>query len=162
MNRDGSDARPILMDYAVDASPSWGPDDRHIFFNSGRSGVSNIFAYSLEDQRLYQVTNVLSGNFDPVVSPDGKLLVCKEYSSNGMNIHLSELYPAQWVAMPVTSHTSSQTATERFTPLETSTETRYKALSTLWRPDPFPLWGSDEDGLQQGETQVYFRFKLNL
>ena len=149
MNRDGTEAIPILVDYAVDASPSWGLNDEHLFFNSDRSGVPNIFAYSFSEQRLYQVTNVLTGAFDPTTSRDGSLLAFTEYSSKGMDVHLIELAPQQWFAAPPVSQLSSPMVPERFIPIETGSETRYKALPTLW-PAIFPLWGRDEDGLQLG------------
>ena len=43
MDRDGGNVRPLMEDYAVDASPVWGPEDRYLFFNSDRFGVPNIF-----------------------------------------------------------------------------------------------------------------------
>ena len=66
-----------------------------------------------------------------------------------MNIHLTDLMPARWVAMPFTSKTASRTISERFPPLETGEETQYKALSTLW-PISKLLWGFDEEGFQLG------------
>ncbi len=149
MDQDGGKLHPLTEDYAVDGSPVWGPEDRYLFFHSDRFGVPNIFAYCLEDKQLFQVTNVLTGAFAPVVSPDRQLLVFQKYSSQGMDIHLTDLMPARWVAMPFSQNRASQTVTERFTPVQTSQETRYKARSTLW-PGFSPLWDTDEDGLQLG------------
>ncbi|PIE36270.1 hypothetical protein CSA56_00860 [candidate division KSB3 bacterium] len=149
MNRDGKNMQPLMDDYAVDASPVWGPEDRYLFFNSDRFGVPNIFAYSFDSQQIFQVTNVLTGAFDPAISSDRKLLAFQAYSNNGMDIHLTDLMPARWFAMPFTQNTTSRSRAERFMPLATSEETRYKALSTLW-PRLSPLWGSDKDGFQLG------------
>jgi Tol biopolymer transport system component len=42
-------------------NPAWSPDGDAIAFVSDRSGVNNVFIYSLPEDRLYQVTDFLSG-----------------------------------------------------------------------------------------------------
>ncbi|MBK8004365.1 MAG: PD40 domain-containing protein [Gemmatimonadetes bacterium] len=49
------------MDVGKNVSPQWGPDGRDIAFVSDRDGVSNIFLYSLNDTRIYQITDLFTG-----------------------------------------------------------------------------------------------------
>jgi Tol biopolymer transport system component len=70
-NIDNSTLQPIFCDKSIDLSPCWSPDGQYLFFASDRTGIYNIFAFSLSDKKLYQITNVLSGAFQPAISPDG-------------------------------------------------------------------------------------------
>ncbi|MEO7092263.1 MAG: hypothetical protein ABI175_03365, partial [Polyangiales bacterium] len=65
----------ITHDRAVDMAPSWSADGRWIYFDSDRTGISNIYAFDTRDTATYQVTNVLGGAFQPEPSPDGKRMV---------------------------------------------------------------------------------------
>ncbi len=65
----------ITHDRAVDMSPAWSADGKTIYFDSDRTGISNIYAYDLADGRTWQVTNVLGGAFGGRPSPDGQRLV---------------------------------------------------------------------------------------
>jgi hypothetical protein len=51
------------------------PDGRYLYGSSYYTGVSNIFRYDLETQKLDAVTNTETGFFRPVAAPDGRLLV---------------------------------------------------------------------------------------
>ncbi len=88
--------RPILEDRAVDLAPCWSPDGEWVLFSSDRSGVFNIYGYSLDEKRLYQVTNVLGGAFSPAVSPDSRSIAFVSYGVNGYDIHLMDLAPREW------------------------------------------------------------------
>ena len=101
MNSDGSNRRALTFDKATDSSPAWSPDDAYIFFHSDRTGVPNIFAYHLETNALYQVTNVLTGAFNPAVSPDNEHLVFEFYSSNGLDIHMADIDRKAWHVTPL-------------------------------------------------------------
>ena len=91
-NIGNSTLQPIFHDKSIDLSPCWSPDDQYLFFSSDRStGIYNIFAFSLPDKKLYQVTNVLGGAFQPAISPDGKQLAFIEYHATGYELHLMEI-----------------------------------------------------------------------
>ncbi len=84
--------QPIFLDKATDLSPAWSADGQLLFFSSDRSyNIYNLFAYSLADQKLYQLTNVLGGAFQPAPSLDGKKLAYIEYHSTGYELHLMDL-----------------------------------------------------------------------
>ncbi len=87
----------IFQDKYLDLAPCWSPDGKYLFFSSDRSeGIYNIFAFSLPQKKLCQITNVLSGAFEPALSPDGKRLAYIEYHSTGYELHLMEIDPTRW------------------------------------------------------------------
>ncbi|MBA3392317.1 MAG: PD40 domain-containing protein [Deltaproteobacteria bacterium] len=65
----------ITADRAVDMNPAWSADGRTLYFDSDRTGITNIYAWDTADRALSQVTNVLGGAFRPNPSPDGTRLV---------------------------------------------------------------------------------------
>jgi len=92
---------PIFQDQYNDLSPCWSPDSKYLFFSSDRTGIYNIFAFSLPDKKLYQVTNVLGGAFQPAISPDGRKLAFINYQSTGYELHLMEVNPNQWTEIEI-------------------------------------------------------------
>lgn len=95
-----SDAEPLRRltgDRAIDRDPEWSSDGRWLFFSSDRTGVPNIFAISMETERLYQVTNVLTGAVKPSVHPNGALLAYQQYSADGWDVRALELDQSQWI-----------------------------------------------------------------
>lgn len=86
----------VTLDRAVEAAPFWSPNGEWLLFSSDRSGVFNIYAHSLTEGKLYQVTNVLGGAFSPVVSPDGRWMAFISYGVNGYDIHVMEFDPHEW------------------------------------------------------------------
>jgi len=95
-NIGNSTLHPIFRDKSIDLSPCWSPHGKYLFFSSDRTGIYNIFAFSLPDKKLFQITNVLSGAFQPAISPDGKKLAFIEYHATGYELHLMEINPNQW------------------------------------------------------------------
>jgi len=92
---------PIFQDQYNDLSPCWSPDCQYLFFSSDRSGIYNIFAFSLPDKKLYQITNVLGGAFQPSLSPDGRKLAFINYHATGYELHLMEVDPNQWTEIEI-------------------------------------------------------------
>ena len=80
----------------MDMDPSWSPDGRFIVFSSDRTGIFNLYAYEVATEHLYQVTNLLSGAFQPTVSPDGKLVVFTGFTSLGFDAFSAAFDPATW------------------------------------------------------------------
>jgi Tol biopolymer transport system component len=64
-------ATDITHDRAVDMSPAWSADGKTLFFDSDRTGITNVYAYDFADRSTWQVTNVLGGAFYAKPSPDG-------------------------------------------------------------------------------------------
>jgi Tol biopolymer transport system component len=89
--------RALMHDRAYDVDPHFSPDGRYVVFSSDRTGIYNIFAYELATSRLFQVTNVLAGAFQPTVSPDGKLLVYMGFSTDGFDLFSTPFDPWTWL-----------------------------------------------------------------
>jgi hypothetical protein len=91
----------VAHDRATDGSPVFSADGRYLFFHSDRTGISNIYAFELATRRLHQVTNVLTGAFQPEPSPDGKTLAYIGYTHKGYDLYAIPLDEAEWLeALP--------------------------------------------------------------
>lgn len=96
----GRIAAQVTDDRAVDMTPAWSPDGRYLLFSSDRTGISNLYAYDTQGGRLMQVTNVLTGAFQPDVSPDGRWIAFQYYRSDGYHIARIPFDPSAWRAAP--------------------------------------------------------------
>lgn len=83
----------ITADRAQDNSPEWSPDGRWLLFSSDRSGVYNIHAYDTHTDKLWQVSNVLGGAFEPGINHRGDQIVYVGYSSTGYSIWQMDFHP---------------------------------------------------------------------
>jgi Tol biopolymer transport system component len=88
--------RELTHDRAVDVEPRFSPDGRYVLWSSDRTGIYNIFAYDLGNDRMYQVTNILGGAFQPTVSPDLTTLVFSGYSADGYDLYSMPYTPDRW------------------------------------------------------------------
>jgi hypothetical protein len=88
--------RALMVDRAMDVDPRFSPDGRFVLFSSDRTGIYDVYAHELATARLYQVTNVTSGAFQPVVSPDGKQLVYTGFTSDGFDLYVTAFDPGAW------------------------------------------------------------------
>lgn len=85
---------PITSDRATDNGPVFSPDGNFILFSSDRSGVYNIYAYKLANGTFYQITNLIGGAFEPVVSRDKIFYL--GYSYEGYDIYSLKYNPDEW------------------------------------------------------------------
>jgi hypothetical protein len=151
MNSDGSGMQALTFDRATDSSPTWGMQDDYIFFSSDRTGVANIFAYRLEDNTLYQITNVLTGVFDPAVAPDNSSLAVDYYSGNGLDIHLINLEDhTTWQETPYRIGEAPDSSVYAAKQNVASEERGYSGMASLLPKYWMPIWGEDEKGYQLG------------
>lgn len=99
----------VLTDgFGVNAAPAWSPDGRWVLFGSDRSGIPNLYAIDVPAvtrgttpgvrpaSALRQVTNVLTGAFQPDISPDGRSIVFAAYHHDGFRIERMSFDTAQW------------------------------------------------------------------
>ncbi|HLL48213.1 MAG TPA: hypothetical protein VK399_16045, partial [Longimicrobiaceae bacterium] len=100
MDSAGGGVRELTRDRAVDAAPAWSPDGRYVLFSSDRTGIANLYAYDLEGDRLLQVTSVLTGAFQPDVSPDGRWIAFSLYAADGYHVARIPYDPASWRPAP--------------------------------------------------------------
>ncbi len=86
----------IIKDRHNNIYPTWSPDGRYIVFTSDRTGVYNLFAYSMENKQVFQVTHVLGGAFQADISGSGDRIVFSAYYSRGYSIAEIPYDPSQW------------------------------------------------------------------
>ncbi|MBI2067749.1 MAG: PD40 domain-containing protein [Deltaproteobacteria bacterium] len=84
INTENNDQKRITNDVAMDTSPAWG-NGESVYFSSDRSGIPNIYRYDLASGHTSQITNVLTGAFNPTVSPDGQVAF-QYYNGRGFEI----------------------------------------------------------------------------
>lgn len=89
--------RELSRDRAIDLQPIFSPDGKRVYFASDRSGVSNIYAYELATQQLFQVTNVVTGAYYPELSADEKTLVYTGYTSRGWDLFVMPNEHERWL-----------------------------------------------------------------
>ena len=88
----------ITHDRAIDMSPAWSSDGKLLFFDSDRTGISNIYAYDLAANATWQVTNVLGGAFHGKPSPDGTRLAYENAAAlGGYDVYEIPLDRANWL-----------------------------------------------------------------
>ena len=96
----GAVVREITSDRAVDTAPAWSPDGRYLLFSSDRTGIADLYAYEMASGRLFQVTRVLTGAFEPDVSPDGRWIAFSYYRADGYHVARIPFDPAAWRPAP--------------------------------------------------------------
>ncbi len=94
MDSDGRNFTTVISNDRLNLFPSWSRDDRYVLFSSDMTGIANLYAYSITDGTLYQVTNVIGGAYESQVSPDNKTIALTEYDNTGFNIYTMPFSPA--------------------------------------------------------------------
>jgi hypothetical protein len=128
--------KAITQDKFTDISPNWSPDEQYLFFSSDRSGIFNLYAYNLENKHFYRLTNVLTGVFEPAISPDGKELAFIQYHASGYELHLADIDQLLWQPVDLNHDETNQTENR---PLFDSFEMKDYSpwdslLPTYWTP----------------------------
>lgn len=95
-DKTGNEIKKLTNDEANDTHPVWTPSGNHIYFGSDKSGVPNIYRYHLSSGAVQQMTNVLTGVYQPQIVPHAETLYVKYYTSKGSDlyqVYLSDLNP---------------------------------------------------------------------
>ncbi len=161
----GTVLHEVTRDRAIDASPAWSPDGRYLIFSSDRSGIANLYAYDFAEgdpaRRIRQVTNVLTGAFQPDVSPDGRWIVYAAYDVDGFHIERIPFDPATW-REPAPVRSEFRVA-ERASPAadDGAAEFRVRPYSpwptlrpTSWLPELYSEGGTFVGGVVAGKDLV--------
>jgi len=158
----------VTRDRAVDSGPCYSPDGKRIYFHSDRTGVMNVFVYDIETKTLKQVTNVINGAMQPVVSADEKTLVYVGYTHEGYDLFAMDLDPAKFLeplpyvddrppAPPEPTHTPFKR--KAYNPLNTFVPRNYLASTS---PSDFgqaigvSVTGSDIAGIHSFSASIGF------
>ncbi len=70
---------------AIESRPTWTPDGRQVIFSSDESGISNLYSVTWDGKNETQITNLLTGAFQPAVSSSYELYG-QYYTSKGFVI----------------------------------------------------------------------------
>jgi Tol biopolymer transport system component len=142
--RDGKSHR-ITADRWQDQAPTWTPDGRWIVFTSDRGGVANLHAYDTRTERIWQVTNVLGGAFEPAVSHDGTRVAYVGYTSTGFDLWVMEWNPDRFLPalpaldpFPVPADPTPDLPGTQGRPPSTIHGHPYRALQTFYPRTIFP------------------------
>ena len=72
-------------------TPAWAPDDHYIYYRSNQENKRDFFIYRMditngESEKIFGAEDAVSGyNYVADISPDGKHLICGNFSSNVNN-----------------------------------------------------------------------------
>lgn len=88
---DGSHARPLAPDAALDYNASFSSDAQWVVFTSHRSGAANIYRVHPEGSRLERLTDDHGFDDQGVLSPDGKSLAFVSSRSGQADIWVLDL-----------------------------------------------------------------------
>ena len=86
----------VVVGYTYDPISRPFPRRKNIFFSAGKTDINNIYVVNISDREVKQVTSVRFGAFEPVVSPDGKVLIFSEYTADGYRIQQMDISPPAW------------------------------------------------------------------
>lgn len=75
MNADGTDAKNLSRNKALDFWSSWSPDGRYILFYSNRDGNNEIYRMDADGKNPINLSNHPSNDYLPAWSPDGKKII---------------------------------------------------------------------------------------
>ncbi len=92
----------IFMDDAAIRELSWSSDGRYLLFTAERGEVTNVFCHDLESKRTLQLTDVLYGALDPILSKDNRTLVYVDYQHERYNVVAVEFSLEEGVEVPLT------------------------------------------------------------
>ncbi|MEW6046788.1 MAG: hypothetical protein AB1609_09955, partial [Bacillota bacterium] len=150
----------VSADPFVNDRPAWSPDGRYLFFHSDRDGVYNLYAYDTAAGRLFRLTNVLTGAFDPAPSPDGDRLYFSWFGTSGYRLARLDTAQLRWepvaYAKPAGGEGSTPGAPARGAAAPAGSGT--PALPESWRIGPYnpleslrptywePLYGGEWPG----------------
>jgi hypothetical protein len=128
----GNEQFTIASAQSLNTAPTWTPDGRFVVFASDRTGITNLYARdaTVNDARIFEITNLLTGAFYPEVSPDGQYVYFSAYHSSGYAIERAKLDPASWGSV----------SSERTAPLATVNVAPQSGASLPVRDySPFPF-----------------------
>ncbi len=93
---EGGELQPVTQDRNEVADPVWSSDGSHILFSSDPDRISNVFAYSVDDDAFFQVTRTMTFAGGPTVDPGGTAMAYVGYGRGGYDVYRMPLDPSRW------------------------------------------------------------------
>ena len=91
---DGGEETCLTDGKGYNDGPEYSPDGKHIWFNSTRSGLMQVWRMNRDGSGLTQMTDSDANNWFGHVSPDGKHVIYLTFAKGelGPNEHLPNMY----------------------------------------------------------------------
>jgi len=128
-------------------SPVWSGDGEYLLFSSDLTGTFNIYAYSLQNKTLCQITNEISGAFYPALSD--KYLAFVRYGINGFQLasipYSADSFECEQTVSLTSAKIKNQTVTDN-----NYSESNYSALHLLLPRYWTPLVSTKDEDVQAG------------
>ncbi len=134
----------LTDDHNQDLTPAWSPDGRYLFWSSDRTGIFNIYAHDMQTGSKHQVTNVLTGAFSPMITPDGQRLYFAHYSSDAFDLAYMDLHENPWLPVPEVPE-MRPAKNYAMKPVE-SKDYEYSPFPSVYPKLWHPTWGEDAKG----------------
>ena len=83
----------IFLDHGTIRELSWSSDGQYLFFTADIDGVTNVYGHNLSTERTIQLTDVLYGAMDPMLSKDQRTLVYVDYQHQRYDLVSAEFSP---------------------------------------------------------------------
>ncbi len=122
-----------------------------LLYNSPYSGIDNIYAVDVLENKRYQVTSSKYGAYNPSITPDGKSILYNEQTGSGLDIVKVAFDPSAWSVIDeqigINSSLYASTLSEqegkpdlmRSIPKQIYNPTRYRRSSGMINPHS---WGA--------------------
>jgi len=163
----------LLTDSAYNAiSPTWTPDGESLLFCSDRQGVYDVYkmqigAADLEDEKsaspdaeapreLTRLTNIMTGCFNPSLSPNGKFLLFSAYQNGKYDVCVMETAKMldEKIEIPPLEEPFAVSAEEEAEPNYRIAKRKYSTSSSFALDAIFPDFSWGADGLLRSTVQI--------
>lgn len=121
-SRTGDELGKITDDPAQDNHPVWALGG--IYYDSDKTGIPNIYRYDFKTRKSVQLTDVLTGVYQPQVMPDGKRLLVTYYTSKGPTLKQVPVADLKTVSQDKNSFTGSDRVVSKKMPLVEQEESK--------------------------------------
>lgn len=149
----------LTSDKATDSAPIFSTDGRYIIFSSDRSGVYNLYAYDIEREKFYKITNLFGGAFEPTIGSNK--IIFLGYSYEGYDLYSMNYEPNNWKEVEITKEKIPEVKKERR--LSYSTKD-YRPLDYMlprfWIPLPIGFITYGQDYLGFNTYSIGFLYDL--
>ena len=71
----------------------------YVIYRSGLSGIENLYAIHLFTKKIFQITSVQFGAFDPIVGANGQNIFFSNYTSHGFDIARISIDTSNWIPL---------------------------------------------------------------
>jgi len=91
-----SGSKKLLLNYSYEHIGSPIKYKNYLIYNSGYSGIDNIYALDLASLKKYRITSAKYGASNPAISADGKSIIYNNFTVKGDDIVSAPFIPSNW------------------------------------------------------------------